>query len=244
MGILDIRDLSLTLDGNKILHNIDIDFKKECIYALVGPNGSGKSSLAYCLMGLEGYKEIEGDILFEGESIKNMRVDERAKKGITLAWQEPARYEGLTVKQFMKAADFNKSDEEIKEALSMVALDADDYLNRAIDKTLSGGERKKIELASIVIMKPKIAMLDEPDSGIDATSLENIFEAIKMLKKSGSTVILITHSISVLKHAEDAFLMCHGRILDRGSEDKIMNYFKNKRLPCGHKNLLNGEQKD
>jgi Fe-S cluster assembly ATP-binding protein len=118
-----------------------------------------------------------------------------------------------------------------------MGLDPQEYLNRAIDKTLSGGERKRIEMASLLAMKPKLVILDEPDSGIDVEALNHIFEAISILKNNGSTVILITHSNAVLNHAEHAFLMCNGVILDKGSADKVINYFHSKCMPCSHKNM-------
>ena len=110
------------------------------------------------------------------------------------------------------------------------------YLKRAVDKNLSGGERKKVELASILAMKPELVILDELDSGIDIDSLENIFKAIMQLKACGSTIILITHSLAVLKQAEYAFLMCSGRILREGKTPQISKYFSKKCLPCEHLN--------
>jgi Fe-S cluster assembly ATP-binding protein len=118
-----------------------------------------------------------------------------------------------------------------------VALDPDQYLSRAVDKTLSGGERKRVELASLLAMQPEAVLLDEPDSGIDIEALNKIFQAIELLKSNGSTVILITHSLAVLKRAEHAFLMCHGDIIDKGSVDRINGYFENKCIPCDHKNM-------
>ena len=110
-------------------------------------------------------------------------------------------------------------------------------MRRAVDKTLSGGERKKIELASILVMMPQVVLLDEPDSGIDVESLERIFDAIKILKKRGSTVILITHSLKVLEHAEDAFLLCCGSLMEKGSGRSMCKYFKGKCMPCDHQNI-------
>jgi Fe-S cluster assembly ATP-binding protein len=236
MGILQVKNLSLNLNGTKILNDLTIDFWEGHIHAVVGPNGAGKSTLAFTIMGLSGYTNIQGDILFEKNSITSLNVEERARKGITLAWQEPARFEGLTLREFIKASARDKREETIRNVLSQVGLSPDVYLKRAVDKTLSGGERKKIELASILAMQPKIALLDEPDSGIDIESLDRIFDAVKMLKKAGTTVILITHSLAVLKQAEHAFLMCCGTLLEKGTIDKIVPYFENKCIPCDHKN--------
>jgi len=237
MGILELKNLSLVINGRKILNDLSMDFQEGHVHAVIGPNGAGKSTLAYTIMGLEGYRNIEGDIIFEGESIKGMGIAERAKKGITLGWQEPARYEGLTVKKFIMASSKEKGIDEVKDALIKVGLNPGEYINRAVDKTLSGGERKKVELASILAMKPKFVMLDEPDSGIDVASLEKIFDGIRLLKSYGSTIILITHSLAVMKQAEHAFLMCGGRLVEKGSIDKIEPYFEKECLPCEHKNL-------
>lgn len=237
MGILEIKNLTLTLNGSRILNNINLDLWEGCIHALVGPNGAGKSTLAFVIMGLAGYRDVEGDIIFKGNSIKELPIDERAHQGITLAWQEPARYEGLTVKKFVMASAKDKDEEVAADALLKVGMDPDQYLSRAVDKTLSGGERKKIELASILVMRPRVVLLDEPDSGIDVASIEKIFEAIKLLKSQGSTVVLITHSLAVLRQAEHAFLMCCGNILRKGEIEKISPYFENQCIPCDHKNL-------
>jgi len=231
MGILELKNLSLALNGKKILDDLNIDFWEGHVHAIVGPNGAGKSTLAYTIMGLEGYRKIEGDIIFEGESIKEMKISERAKKGLTLGWQEPARYEGLSVKSFIMASAGEKSIDEVEDALKKVGLTSE-YMERAVDKTLSGGERKKIELASILAMKPRFVMLDEPDSGIDVASLEKIFEGIKLLRSYGSTVVLITHSLAVMKQAEHGF-----QLVERGSIDSIEPYFQKECLPCEHKNV-------
>ncbi len=244
MGLMEIKNLTLDLDGNKILDRLNLDIWDGHVHAIVGPNGAGKSTLACTIMGLAGYRDIQGDILFEGQSIRALAIDERARKGITLAWQEPSRYEGLSVRDFMRASGKGKSEIDLKQILSRTGLEPYQYWGRAVDKTLSGGERKKLELASILAMQPKIVFLDEPDSGIDIASLDKIFEAIRILKTAGSTVILITHSLAVLEQAEHAFLMCHGRIVDKGETEKIIPYFQGKCIPCHHKNLpeYNGDE--
>jgi len=237
MGILKIKSLSLNLNGKNILNNLNIDLKKDYIHAVVGPNGAGKSTLGFAIMGLDGYRNFEGEILYNGSSIKDLNVYQRAKKGITLAWQEPARFEGITVEKFIRVSSKNKDLKSVAGVLEKVGLDPGEYLERAVDRSLSGGERKRIELASVIAMNPKIAILDEPDSGIDIVSLENIFGAIKFLKASGSTIILITHSLAVLKQAEYGFLLCSGSIIQEGTIQEISKYFKGRCIPCHHKNL-------
>ena len=246
MGILTVENLKLQLNGKAILNGLSIDFWEGHVHAVVGPNGAGKSTLAAVIMGLSGYTNVEGDIKFNGESIIKKSVDERAKMGITLAWQEPARFEGLPIRDFIRASAKNKDDKSLKEILDNVGLDPNEYWKRAADKTLSGGERKKVELASILAMRPKVALLDEPDSGIDIESIERIFDAVRMLQSDGTTVILITHSLAVLDQAEHAFLLCHGRMMDKGTVSRIRKYFERNCLACDHKNFPNlqsiGEQ--
>lgn len=234
--IIEIKNLNLTLDGHHILNDLSIDIWKGSIHALVGSNGAGKSTLSNTIMGLADYRDFGGDILFEGKSIKNLDISERAKLGITLAWQEPARFEGLTIENFIRLSAKEKTDAVIDDALIKSGLNPAKYRKRAVDKSLSGGERKKVELASLLAMRPKFVMMDEPDSGIDVISLEHIFEALKFLKGYGATVVLITHSTAVLAHAEHAFLMCNGRLLKKGMVSDIKHYFEDACLPCSHPN--------
>ena len=116
--------------------------------------------------------------------------------------------------------------------LEEVGLAADDYVSRAVDKTLSVGERKRIELAGILAIRPKFMLMDEPDSGIDVDALSHIFDALKTLRERGTTVVMITHSLTVLRQADHAFLMCAGRLVDKGSVSMIARYFERKCIPC------------
>ena len=236
-NILEVKDLSFSTNGKNILKNINIEVWEGYVHAIVGPNGAGKSTLASAIMGLEGYRDYQGSIYFKGEEISKLSVDERARRGITLGWQEPARYEGLLIKDFLKASARNKSNDFIFKQLERVGLDPEEYANRAVDKTLSGGERKKVELASILAMDPDLVLLDEPDSGIDAETLDKMFEIIKEQKKNKRTMVLITHSLAVLKQADHAFVFCNGEILMKAEAKKVIPYFKNKCLPCKHKNI-------
>jgi len=185
------------------------------------------------LWGFRGTGISEG-IFFEGQSIKDLSVDERARLGLTLVFQEPARYEGLGVKDFILAGAREKRSALVDEALNVVGLDPKRYRDRAVDKTLSGGERKRIELASVYAMKPRLVMMDEPDSGVDIDSIQNIFTVIQELKKDGATVILITHSPEVLKQADHAFLLCAGQIIDKGTMENMYDYFNGRCAPCNH----------
>jgi len=236
MKILEIKNLNLILNGKKILDNLNINISEPGIYSFVGPNGAGKSTLAYTIMGLNKYREIRGDIIFMGKSIRDKTLSQRAKIGITLGWQEPARYEGITIKKFISFSLKKKNEKRIKEVLSMTGLNPNDYMNRFLDKTLSGGERKRIELASILAMKPRLVLLDEVDSGIDIASFSKIIQSIEWLKNHGSTVLLITHSWNVMRQSKRAFLICGGKLIIYGKPQRIYDYFEKKCLSCRHKN--------
>ncbi|MBM3146366.1 MAG: ABC transporter ATP-binding protein [Actinobacteria bacterium] len=242
MGVLEVRDVSLTLGDKQILRDLSVDFWEGHIHAIIGPNGAGKSTLASVIMGLPGFTDIAGDVVLDGRSLRDVPVDERARRGIALAWQEPARFEGLRVDRFIAAGARHRGTATVRDALEKVGLDPEKYMQRAVDKTLSGGERKRIELASILAMQPRIVLMDEPDSGIDVEALERIFETLREMRSGGVTVILITHSMAVLRQAEHAFLMCNGRLLDKGSVGKISGYFENRCLPCDHTNMPAAEE--
>ena len=240
MTILALKDVCLRLGGKPILNHLSLDFWEGHIHAVIGPNGAGKSTMASVIMGLSGYTEIQGDIVFEGDSIRALSVDQRARRGITLAWQEPARFEGLSVRAFIRAAAKDRRETRIREVLDQDGLEPRRYIDRAVDRTLSGGERKRVELASILAMEPKLVLMDEPDSGIDVEALEKIFDALRILKQQRTTVVAITHSLAVLRQTEHAFLLCCGHLADKGAIDKIASYFERKCIPCDHQ-LINLE---
>ncbi|MCR4421922.1 MAG: ABC transporter ATP-binding protein [Exilispira sp.] len=234
MTLLELKDVTLEKEGKYLLKNLDMEIWAGYVHAIVGPNGAGKSTLAHTIMGLSGYRQISGDIIFEGKSIKEYSIDERAKLGLTLVFQEPARFEGIKVSDFILAGSKEKKVEVVENALNKVGLNPQIYKDRAVDKTLSGGERKRIELASVYAMNPRLVLMDEPDSGVDLDSLKYIFDIIKDIKNRGSTVVLVTHSPTVLKQADHAFLICGGKIVDKGTMHKMFEYFSGKCKPCAH----------
>lgn len=242
MAILELHDVRLELGGRHVLNGLSAEFWEGHVHALIGPNGAGKSTLASTIMGLSGYTGYEGEIFFDGANVRDLPVDQRARLGITMAWQEPARFEGLKVDRFVAAGAKEKTAGKVREVLAKVGLDPDVYMKRAVDKTLSGGERKRIELAGILAMEPRLVLMDEPDSGIDVEALERIFDLLGDMKAAGATVIMITHSLAVLRHADHAFLMCNGRIIDKGAVGKIAGCFENNCLPCDHVNVPLSEE--
>ena len=233
-ALLEVRDLCLSLDGQEILRGLTLTVQAGEVHAVVGPNGAGKSSLAYALMGLSGYEPDSGTISFDGLSLEGLSVHERARMGLSLAWQEPARFEGLSVRDFLGAGAADDGEEALRKALNEVALDPDVYLGRLVDKALSGGERKRIELASILVMKPRMIVADEPDSGIDVDALARMFDMFDSLRAQGTTVLLVTHSAEVMKHADRATLVCNGQTVEEGTARRIRRYFTGRCVPCPH----------
>ena len=232
--MLEVKGLKLTLNGKPILDGLNLEVRKGEIHGLVGANGTGKTTLANLIMGMS-YPD-EGSLIFEGEDITRCTILERAKMGITLAWQEPARFEGLSIRDYLKLSrDLDSS--EIENYLWMVGLPPLEYLERAVDMSLSGGERKRVELASVLAMKPKLAILDEPDSGIDVVSLPHVMSGIVEMSKQGSAVLIITHGEEAVEIAERVSIICAGKIINAGAPQKMCQWFKNNCQTCDHINI-------
>ncbi len=234
--ILTVNDVKLTIDGRPILKGVNLVVNEGEIHAILGPNGAGKSTLASLIMGVNDLKSPdEGEIIFGGELLNGLEIYERAKLGVTLAWQEPARFEGITVEEYLKLSGRNNPELDVVKCLELVGLDCT-YLNRFVDETLSGGERKRVELASIIAMRPKLAVLDEPDSGIDFASMEDISNMIKTLRDNGTTVLMITHREEIAEIADRATLMCDGRVVQTGSPKEVGEKFKTMCVKCEVRN--------
>ena len=223
--ILDIRDLTFTVGDQKILNRLNLAIHPREIHALLGANGSGKTTLAYLLMGCEGYVPMAGTVLFNGTDLLRLKMHERAKLGLTLAWQEPARFEGLTIREYLSLGHPGLTPESL---LLQVGLDPERYLNRRVDKALSGGERHRIELASVLCMKPRLAILDEPAAGIDMLSISHIITVIRTLKENGGAVLLITHQEEVAAIADSASQLCNGRIIFSGDPAHVIEHFRGR----------------
>lgn len=233
MNILSLRDVSIRKNRKIIIDKLNLNVKKGEIHAILGVNGVGKSTLAQAIMGINDSK-ISGKIIFEGKDITKYNITQRGKLGIRFMWQTPPSFEGIKIKEYIKL-DSNLEIKEIKELLRAVGL-REEYSERFLDDTLSGGERKRVEIAAIIASKPKLAILDEPDSGIDIISIGKIKKLIKRINEEGATVLLITHREEVAEIADRASLMCAGKILKRGNPKEINKLFKEKCKRCNHKN--------
>ena len=235
--MLKLKNISLKKGDRIILDQVNLEIEPQEIHSILGQNGTGKSTLAYVIMGLSGYAPTEGQIIFDGKDITHLPVYERAKLGITLAWQEPVRFEGLTVSHYLKLGQRkNNGFLNPAQCLERVGLNPLKYLSRYTDETLSGGERKRIELASVLAMKPRLVILDEPDSGIDTLSINYIVQVIRTFSKLGASVILITHHEEVASVADRASSLCGGKILKTGEPREVTRFFRKYCEECSHIN--------
>jgi len=228
--LIKLEDIGYSAGEKEILSGVNLDIGRGEIVSVIGVNGTGKTTLAAILMGLNGYTPGKGKVLFDGKDITNLSTTERAKLGITLAWQIPASFEGVTVREYLSIGK-NASPEKY---LKMVGLNPALYLDRTVDDNLSGGERKRIELASVLSVEPKLVILDEPDSGIDMASINAIKRVIRDFKKIGASVILITHSETMARVGDRVALLCNGRIVKDGSVGEVTDFFRRHCEECDH----------
>ncbi|HEX5392265.1 MAG TPA: ABC transporter ATP-binding protein [Rhodocyclaceae bacterium] len=225
MALLEVERLSFRVPARSVLEGLDLAVAAGEIHALVGTNGTGKSTLAYLIMGCEGYRADAGEIRFDGKRIDALPLHERARLGITLAWQEPARFEGLSVGDYLRLGGAGTDAED---CLHRVGLAPADYLDRMVDKTLSGGERKRIELASVLALSPRLVILDEPTAGIDLLSIHEIIGVIETFKRRGAGVLLITHREEITRVADRASQLCGGRIVCSGDPQTVAENYRGR----------------
>ena len=220
--MLELRNVSFEVDGKKILNNISLTMEDNRFTVITGPNGGGKSTLAKLIMGIE--KPTEGEILFDGEDITAMSIDERAKRKIGYAFQQPPRFKGMSVRKLLSLAHGKDLDEEICcSDLTDVGLCSKDYLNRDVDASLSGGEVKRIEIASILARDLKLSIFDEPEAGIDLWSFAKLVETFqKLQRESRQSIILISHQERIMQLADEIIIIENGAIKTKGKRDDIL----------------------
>lgn len=234
--MLELQKVSLELDGDKgveILKNINITFYDKKIYVVTGPNGGGKSSLAKIIMGV--YNPTSGKILLDGQDITQMTMTERARLGIGYAFQSPPRFKGITVRDLLKmAASHNPEKVNICDLLYNVGLCAQDYLDRDVDSSLSGGEMKRIEIATVLARNLKIAVFDEPEAGIDLWSFQKLAETFKNIHEQyDTTIILISHQERIMELADEIIIMSNGTITAQSERDVMLaGILKNDTCLC------------
>lgn len=228
--MLELKDICFARSGKKILDHINIKLNEKKFYVITGPNGSGKSTLAKIIMGIE--QPDSGTILLNGQDITNKPIDERAKLGIGFAFQQPVQFKGITVYDLLKLS--TKKELTKKEAcaiLSKVGLCAIEYVDREVNKSLSGGELKRIEIATVMARNPYLAIFDEPEAGIDLWSFQNLTEVFKDISKASSgTTLVISHQERILNIADEIILMGEGTIQEFGKKEEVFDQiFKSKK---------------
>ncbi len=225
--MISIKNLSYGVDdeqGKKdILQDIDLEIPDDCFAVITGPNGGGKSTLAKILAGV--LTPQKGSIVFDGQDITGMSITDRARAGISYAFQQPVRFKGIEVIDLLRLASGDKalSIGEACEYLSEVGLCARDYIKREVDASLSGGELKRIEIASVLARKSKLAIFDEPEAGIDLWSFNNLIEVFRHIKQSThGSIIIISHQERILEIADTIIVIENGRIIKQGRKDDIL----------------------
>ncbi|MBP5648012.1 ABC transporter ATP-binding protein [Candidatus Saccharibacteria bacterium] len=221
--MLELKDVSYEVKGGsraKILDHISLKIKPNSFTAITGPNGSGKSTLAEIIMGIK--VPTNGQVILNKEDITKQNVTAHAKKGIAYSFQQPVTFKGLTVYDLLNIASGELiAPEEAIQYLKRVGLTSN-YLSREINNKFSGGELKRIELASVLARHAKLIIFDEPEAGIDLWSFENLIRIFKKLKSKNYTIIIISHQERILKIADEIIVLEEGRIKTKGTSAKIL----------------------
>ena len=231
--MLEIRNLHANVNNVEILKGIDLHVKAGEIHAVMGPNGSGKSTLAYVLAGKLTYSVTAGEVLFHGQQLLDMTPEKRARAGLFLSFQHPIEIAGVRLDQFLRAGynairkshgeeeiDVLKFDKLLKKRVAMVGVDPE-LTKRNVNQGFSGGERKRNEILQMAVLEPKLAVLDEPDSGLDIDAVRTVAEGINQLRSPQSATILITHYQRILNYVvpDVVHVLINGRIVKSGGKE-------------------------
>lgn len=229
--MLKLENVSYRVGDKTIIDNVSLDVSERFV-AITGPNGSGKSTLAKLVAGI--ITPTEGRIYLNGEDITELSITDRAKMGISFAFQQPVRFKGLTVKHLISlAAGKNTSMAEACAYLSEVGLCAKDYVNREINASLSGGELKRIEIAMINARGTQLSVFDEPEAGIDLWSFNNLIRVFeKMHERTRGTIMIISHQERILNIADKIVLLADGKVLEYGEKDTVFPKLMDVRTGC------------
>ena len=231
--MLEIKNLHARVDGQQILQGIDISIKAGEVHAIMGPNGSGKSTLAFVLAGREGYEITQGEMLFEGRNLAEMKPEERAREGIFLAFQYPVEIPGVSGMNFLKSAlnvtrkyrglselDAIEFLKLAREKLKLLGMD-EKLIQRAVNVGFSGGEKKRSEVFQMAVLEPKLAVLDETDSGLDIDALKIVANGINTLRNPDRAMLIITHYQRLLNYVipDKVHVLAEGRIVRSGGKE-------------------------
>ena len=221
--MLELKGVSWkTPDGVGVLDGLDLTVPDGKLVVITGPNGGGKTTLAKIIAGI--YKQDKGQIILDGKDISDLDITERSKLGISFAFQQPVRFKGITVKKLLEiAANRKMPEKEMCEILSKVGLCAAEYLKREVNSTLSGGEIKRIEIATVLARNTKITVFDEPEAGIDLWSFASLTHTFEEMRKNlNGTIIIISHQERILQIADEIAVVANGKIKSSGSADRMM----------------------
>ena len=225
--MLKLQDISFSVKENgkdiDIIKNLNLTVDDKKFVVITGPNGSGKSTLAKIIVGIE--KPTSGRIFFDGEDITDKNITERARSGISFAFQQPVSFRGLQVTDLIRlAAGKSLSVAEACEYLSKVGLCAKDYINREVNSSLSGGELKRIEIATVLARKTKLSVFDEPEAGIDLWSFRNLIGIFEDMRRTieKSSIIIISHQERILRIADEIVVIADGKVQHQGSGEEIL----------------------
>ena len=231
--LLEVRDLHVSVGGEEILRGLDLTVNIGEVHAIMGPNGSGKSTLANVIAGRTAYKVTDGQVLYEGRDLLKMTPDRRAREGVFLAFQYPVELPGVRTRQFLKSAldairetrgeealTARQFDKLFRERVKLVGIDQE-LVKRSVNEGFSGGEKKRSEMLQMAVLDPKLALLDETDSGLDIDALRTIASAVNGRRTPDNAIVLITHYQRILNYIKPDFVhvLIGGHILMRGGPD-------------------------
>ena len=231
-------------DNNEILKGLDLEINKGEVHVIMGPNGSGKTTLSNTILNNPRYKITEGEIIFDGDKLNDLKTDEIAKKGIFMSFQTPEEVPGIKVSEFLKTAKNTISEErvnlfkfatELEDNMEKLHMNKD-YMNRELNVGFSGGEKKKNEILQLLTLNPKLAILDETDSGLDVDAINIVSEGIKLYKNDDNAVLIITHGTKILKSldVDCVHILVNGKIVKTGDSSLAKEIEEN-----GYKNYEN-----
>jgi Fe-S cluster assembly ATP-binding protein len=238
--MLSIKDLHVQVDGKEIIRGLSLEVNAGEVHAIMGPNGSGKSTLAHVLAGREGYEVTSGEVIYEGVNLLDMSPEERAREGFFLGFQYPVEIPGVNNTYFLKAAlnasrthrgldeldamDFMKL---VKEKLEVLHID-ESLLQRPVNVGFSGGEKKRNEVFQMAVLEPRLALLDETDSGLDIDALKDVARGVNLLRDAKRAIILVTHYQRLLNYITPDFvhILSEGRIIKSGGRDLALEVEK------------------
>ena len=218
--MMRLEHIGYKVDDKVILDDINVEFDDRFI-AVTGPNGSGKSTLAKIMMGL--IRPTSGKIYFNDEDITELSVNERAKRGISYAFQQPVRFKGLRVRDLLEIANESQNKNDIYEILHEVGLSQEEYLGRELNDTLSGGEMKRIEIAMTVLRRAQLSVFDEPEAGIDLWSFQSLIRLFeKMQQEISGGIVIISHQERILAIADKIIYLKNGKVVDDAESERII----------------------